>query len=405
MRSYLAVWRIPGAPVLLIVGTVARVGIGMISLSLLLLVHGMTGDWSRAALASASYAIAGAVLSPVWGRLADRFGPTRILLISGIAHPIALVSLVFSPVTSPVTLIYAAAALAGATYPPLTAAIRGAWTSLTRGDSGVRKAALAAEASVFELVFVAGPLLVSFFVALANPAVALGFSAFATLAGTLVTALSPAIRAQRPHPSAEPTSGLGPLRVPGFPSLLACCAGLGAAFGAATVAIPAYSNEIGVDNPSTLAGILIAVWSLGSALGGVWFGTRVVRSALSRQFAWLLGAVAVSLLILPAMPGPITLGIALALGGATIAPALTVENALVGRLSPGTMLNESYTWMVTMSVSASAFGSAIAGLIVDQVGVGAGFGFAGLAAAFAAGVAAMPSGAIARAEATVAAAA
>lgn len=400
MRSYLKVWRMPGAPVLLVVGTVARLGIGMIPLSLLLLVHGITGDWSRAALASAAYAIAAAVLGPVWGRLADRFGPGRILLISGIAHPIALTSLIFGPIS----LIYAAAALAGATYPPLTAAIRGAWTGLTRGKADVRKTALAAETSAFELVFVVGPLLVSFFVALANPAIALGFSAFVTLAGTLITALSPAIRVQKPHPSAEPTSGLGPLRVPGFPSLLACCAGLGAAFGAATVAIPAYSNELGVAEPSTLAGILIAVWGLGSAIGGVWFGTRVVRSALSRQFAWLLSAVAVSLLILPAMPGPVTLGIALTLGGATIAPALTVENSLVGRLAPSTMLNESYTWLVTMSVSASAFGGAITGVVVDHVGVGAGFVFAGLSAAFAAGVAAMPSGAIARAEAAVAAA-
>lgn len=400
MRAYLKVWRIPGAAVLLAVGTFARVGIGMISLALLLLVHGMTGDWSRAALASASYAVAGAVLSPVWGRLADRFGPTRVLLISGIAHPVAVLTLIATPMSG----VYVAAAVAGATYPPLTAAIRGAWNGLTRESPRLRTAALAAETSVFELVFVAGPLLVSFFVALASPALALAFSALATLVGTLITALSPAIRAQRPHPAAAPTSGLGPLRVPGFPSLLACCAGLGAAFGAATVAIPAYSNELGVGDPSTLAGILIAVWSLGSAVGGVWFGTRVVRSALSRQFAWLLGAVAVSLLILPVMPGPVALGIALAVGGATIAPALTVENALVGRLSPGTMLNESYTWMVTMSVSASAFGGAITGVLVDHLGVGAGFGFAGLAAAFAAVVAAVPSGAIARADAEAASA-
>jgi MFS family permease len=399
MKAYLPVWRIPGAPLLLTVGTFARVGIGMISLALLLLVHGMTGNWSSAALAGAAYAIAGAALGPVWGRLADRFGPTKILLVSGVANPIALGVLIVSPVRW----VYLAAAVAGATYPPLTAAIRGAWTGLTRATPSVRKAALAAETSVFELVFVAGPLLVSFFVALINPAAALAFAAVATLTGTLVTALSPAIRAQRPHPSAAATSGLGPLRVPGFPSLLACCAGLGAAFGAATVAIPAYANELDVAEPSTVAGILIAVWSLGSAAGGVWFGTRVVRSALSRQFAWLLGAVAISLLVLPAMPGPVALGVALALGGATIAPALTVENALVGRLSPGSMLNEAYTWMVTMSVSASAFGSAVAGMVADHAGVGMAFAFAGLTVGFAAAVAALPSGAIARADAGAAA--
>ena len=287
-------------------------------------------------------------------------------------------------------------------YPPLTAAIRGAWTSLTQPAgpyTTVRQTALAAETSMFELVFVVGPLLVALFVALADPALAIGFAAAATLVGTIALALGPAIRSQKPHPSAEPTSGLGPLRAPGFAALLACCAGLGTAFGASTVAIPAYAQAQGGANPETMAGVLIAVWSLGSALGGLWFGTRVVRSALSRQFAWLLAAVAASLMILPIMPGPIALGAALVIGGATIAPALTIENALVGRLAPGRMMNEAYTWMVTIGVSASAFGSSIAGLIVDHTGAGPAFLFAGLAAAFGAAVAAFPSGAIARADA------
>ena len=38
------------------------------------------------------------------------------------------------------------------------------------------------------------------------------------------------------------------------------------------------------------------------------------------------------------------------IGGATIAPALTVENTLVGRIAPAAMLNEAYTWVVTVSV-------------------------------------------------------
>jgi MFS family permease len=397
-KQYVAVWRVPGAPVLLVVGTFARVGIGMISLSLLMLVHAITGSYATAAIASVSYAIAGAALGPVWGRLADRFGPTRILLISGVAHPVAL-AILLALQSMPVSFVYAAAALAGATYPPLTAAIRGAWTSLTRTRLNVRTAALAAETSMFELVFVVGPLLVAFFVALASPAAALAFSALATLVGTLWTALSPAIRAQRPHPVPESATFLGPLRAPGFAALLACCAGLGAAFGASTVAIPAYATALGGSHPETLAGVLIAVWSLGSAFGGLWFGTRVIRHTLSRQFAWLLAGVAVSLLILPIMPGPVSLGIALMLGGATIAPALTIENALVGRLAPGQMMNEAYTWIVTIGVSASAFGSATSGLIVDGTGAGAAFLFAGLCAAFAAAVAALPSGAIARADA------
>ncbi|MEE3918619.1 hypothetical protein V2I01_09270 [Micromonospora sp. BRA006-A] len=65
------------------------------------------------------------------------------------------------------------------------------------------------------------------------------------------------------------------------------------------------------------------------------------------------------------------------------------------------MLNEAYTWVVTMSVAASAAGGSIAGLIIDHAGgVPWAFVFAGVAVAVGAAVAALPGGPIARAEAT-----
>lgn len=121
---------------------------------------------------------------------------------------------------------------------------------------------------------------------------------------------------------------------------------------------------------------------------------------MTRQFAWLLAAVAGTLAIFAVMPGPVSLGIALVIGGATIAPALTLENTLVGRITPTGMLNEAYTWVVTMSVAASAAGGAVAGLIVDHAGgVPWAFLFAAGAVGVGAGVAALPGGPIARAEA------
>ena len=114
--------------------------------------------------------------------------------------------------------------------------------------------------------------------------------------------------------------------------------------------------------------MLLGIWGVGSAIGGIWFGTRRPAMALPRQFAWLLSAVAASFLVLAVMPTPSSLGIALVIGGATIAPALTVETTLVGRIAPAAMLNEAYTWVVTVSVAGSAAGGAVAGTIVDQPG-------------------------------------
>jgi MFS family permease len=403
LRQYLGVWRTPGGRILLVVGILARLGIGMTPLALLLLVQQTTGRYAAAGLAGGMYALAGAAISPVAGRLADRIGPSPVLWTTAVLHPLALVGLLLVSRGGEAALpgIFVASALAGATYPPLTAAIRRAWTDATAvgsGRHGLREAAMAAETSLFELVFVVGPMLVAALLVITHdPATALVTSAVATFGGTLWIASLPIMRHWTRHGDSVAARGLGPLKVGGFPALLVCVAALGIGFGAAGVIVPAYAGQHG--GGDSLGGVLLGVWGVGSAIGGIWFGTRRPAMALPRQFAWLLGAVAMSFLVLAVMPNPLSLGIALVVGGATIAPALTVENNLVGRISPAGMLNEAYTWMVTVSVGGSAVGGAVAGVIVDQPGgLPWAFVFAAAVLALAAMVAAVPTGPMARAD-------
>jgi MFS family permease len=402
-RQYLALWRLPGAPLLLIGGVVSRLGIGMTPLALLLLVHAATGRYTSAALAGSAYALAGAAASPVGGRLADRVGPAPVLIVTAFAHPLALVTLLAAAGRAPLVWIVVAAGVAGATYPPMTAAVRGAWNTITGPRSGrfhLRNTALAAETSLFEIVFVLGPLLVAVFVALSTPAAAIVAAAAVTLVGTLAVARGPAMRGWRREPGHDRTTGLGPLRVPGFASLLACVFGVGMAFGAAAIVVPASATAFGSRNADSVGGILLALWGVGSAIGGVWFGTRQVATALSRQFGWLLAAVAASLAVFSVMPTPVALGAALVVGGATVAPALTVENSLVSRIVPDGMMNEAYTWVVTISVAASSVGSSVSGVIVDRPGgVPWAFLLAAAAVAASAAVAGRRRGALSRADA------
>ncbi len=403
LRQYLGVWQMPGGRVLLIVGVLARLGIGMTPLALLLLVQSTTGRYASAGFAGGIYALAGAAVSPIVGRVADRIGPSPILLLTAVLHPLALGGLLLAGDRLP--LIFVTSALAGATYPPLTAAIRRAWTDATEVGAGrhhLRGAAMAAETSLFELVFVLGPMLVAaFIVVTGRPATALIFAAVGTLGGTAVIARLPIMRHWVRRTSDDAARGLGPLKTGGFPALLLCVAALGTAFGAAGVIVPAYANQHG--GGDSLGGVLLGVWGIGSAAGGIWFGTRRPAMALPRQFAWLLSAVAASFLVLTVMPGPLWLGAALVIGGATIAPALTVESNLVGRIAPASMLNEAYTWIVTVSVAGSAAGGAVAGTIVDQPGgLPWAFVFASVVLLVAAAVAAIPAGPITRADARAA---
>ncbi len=400
LARYRAVWRIPGAPVLLIPGVLARLGISMTPLALLLLIQRSTGHYTPAALASAAYALSGAVASPVAGRIADRYGAAPVLLVTAVIHPVALVALVYTTTRHlPFWSVLVSSAVAGAGYPPLTAAVRGAWNTLTGPGTGrahLHATAMAAETVLLELVFIVGPAAVALFLVLGSPQAALFGSALVTLVGTVVVARGRVLRSFRRAAHHVRTTGLGPLRVTGFPALVAAAAGCGCAFGVCAVAVPAFATAY---SPGTrgLGGFLLAISGVGSLVGGVVFASLSFARPLARQFPWLLGALAVSFGVLALMPNPLAFGVAFTVGGAAIAPVLTVHNSLVGLVTPATMINEGYTWIVTTSISAGSLGGALAGVLVDHLGPAWPFLLAGGAVGIAALCAALPQGGLVRA--------
>jgi MFS family permease len=381
---YRSVWRLPGAPTLLVVGVLARLGIGMTPVALLLLVHDATGRYSTASLAVGVYALAGAFANPFTARLADRAGSARVLRWTSALHAAALAG---AAVVEPFPLVLTLAALAGAGYPPLTGAIRGAWTVLTAEGHPIRSASLAAETSLFELVHVLGPLVVAALSQIKHGyAAALVLAAIATLAGAAGVSRLPAMRIRRlptPH---------GVLRARGFGALVCCSALLGTGFGMVTVGVPASAG-------GTLGATLLGLWSLGSAAGGFWSGTRRAAVLPSRRYAALLAVIGAGFLALAAAPGPTLLGAILILGGIAIAPALTCENDLVSRIAPAAARNEAYTWVTTAAVSCSAAGGAVAGVLVDRPGGAHGvFLAAGVVVLASTAIASAPRGSLARAD-------
>ncbi|WP_030214468.1 MFS transporter [Streptomyces bikiniensis] len=382
LAQYTHLWKVPGAPLLLVGGVVARLGQGVTVLAWLLLVEAARGGFGEAGLVVACVSLATAATAPVAGRLADRYGPGRVLPLYATAYAVLQLLLLAAVLAGmPLILLCALGALSGAAFPAISPALRAAWTTLTNagsGRSGMRQVAMAAESTLFELVFVVGPLIFSAFVLLgtplgdalsmgsstAGPAAALVFASLCTGLGTLVVARGRAMRGL--HYDAPPTRGIGPLRVPALRTVLLCAAGIAFSFGGAPVAIAAYTKAHDGTSADGVTGVLIAVWSIGSAAAGLWYGSRTFRGSLGRRFLALLAVLAVGYAAWALMPNSYALGALLFVSGAVIAPALTVEAELVSQAVPEPMLNEAYTWLTTVNLAMAALGSAVTGALADR---------------------------------------
>ncbi|TQS45029.1 MFS transporter [Cryptosporangium phraense] len=397
MNRYAEVWRLPGAKSLLIGSILGRLPVGMAPLLLVLLVEGATGSYAAAGVASAVYAVANAIVGPVLGRIADRFRPAPVLVGTAVAWPLATVAvLVAVAAGAAAPVLWAVSALLGACLPPLTATVRSVWAEITAGTP-LREPALALETTAFELVFVLGPMVVGALAVFTAPAVSLVVAAVLALGGTLAVAAGRATRGWRPETGRPVARGLGPAVALGMPLLLAVSSGLAFAFGIVGVAIPAFAAERTGGDADGLAGLLLGLWGVGSVTGGLWYGTRQFRRSLPTQWALALGAVAAGLATLALVPSAGLMAVALLVGGLCLAPALTVENALVSRIAPAGMVNEAYTWVATVVFAASAAGAAVAGVLVEQEsGVALAFTLAALTTAAGAVAAAIPRSALRR---------
>jgi MFS family permease len=364
VSRYAAVLRAPHVAALIAATVLARFPIGINALAIVLYLKAERGSFAVAGAVAGALAAGSGVGAPVQGRLVDAYGQRRVLVPLAVVHAAALGALVaFAETGAPAVVLAACGLLAGFAIPPTSSVLRSMWPSLLRDEPGLLQAAYALDSVMIELIFVAGPLVTALIATLLSPQAALVISAVAVISGTAAFTALPPSRAVRPAANRPPAGWLGALASPGVRTLVLTSLPAGVAIGICEVALPAFSDASGA---AATAGLLLALWSIGSAAGGLVYGALSNRPPLERVHLLVASLLPLGLLPMAAAPSVAVMAVLVIPAGLFVAPLLATRNELVGWVAPQGALTEAYTWPVTAFVGGIAIGSALAGVIVEE---------------------------------------
>ncbi|MFE9625593.1 MFS transporter [Streptomyces sp. NPDC006527] len=374
---------IPGARAFTAGNLLARLPMGMFSVSAVVMIAGTRGSYALAGAVTAVGLAATALVAPWTARLVDRYGQARVAVPATLFAALASLALVLCVrYGAPDWTLFAAYA-ATATTPNTGGMSRARWAHLLRDDPSGAAALHTAnsfEQAVDELCFMLGPVLAAFLC-----------GAFFPEAGTLVGAVLLVVgillfAAQRsteppPHPR---TKAASPLRSPGIPALLVVCLALGAVFGATEVVTIAFADGRG---HAAAAGVVLALQAAGSFAAGLVYGAVRPSGPTARRHPWTVAAMT-ALLTLPLLAATTTgslplLAAALLVAGMATAPTMVTTMALVQERTPEGRLNEGMTLAVTGLLGGIACGSAAGGWTAEHVSPTAGYAVPVTAAALA----------------------
>jgi MFS family permease len=186
-----------------------------------------------------------------------------------------------------------------------------------------------------------------------------------SLLGTLGFATAPLARAWRSGHRQRRRAGA--LAARGMRTLMLATIPTGIAFGALEVAMPAFAVAHG--HRAALAGVLLSAMAAGSALGGLWYGSRawsggVVPRFIGLQILFTLGLL--PLLIADSLGWMTAL---MAIAGLALAPTAAAGYLVLDHVAPRGTVTEATTWVMTANVAGAAIGAAIGGVLVQDVSV------------------------------------
>ena len=211
-NPYLEIFRYPGALGFSAAGLLARMPMAMFGLGTVLLIAAITGRYGLAGTVAAAGSIGYAVCGPQAARLADRFGQHRVLRpLAGIFALSTSIFIGCAVMRAPEWALLLSGAVAGASMPSLGSMVRARWSALL-GDSPRLHTAFAIESVNDEMIFVAGPVIVTILATEVYPAAGVMAAMLLCVTGTLLLAAQRGTepRTRPPAPMPVPVAAARP---------------------------------------------------------------------------------------------------------------------------------------------------------------------------------------------------
>jgi MFS family permease len=362
LSSYRALFGTRGVLGVLLSAQLARLPVIATFVPAAFLAKDLSGSFGWSGVVAGAQSVGMAIGGPLWSRVADRRGARTVLIATGMVWSLLMVVLALLPADM-YRLMPVVSGLAGALVPPVGPTMRAAWPRLVEGRA--LRTAYAMDATFQELLFIGGPMLGAVMVSFASPRAGLLVAAIA--AGTAIWWFGLKLPTKEAHDRTD-DQRLTARQLLWHRHRLAIIVAFGLcvmSFASVSIGIVAYADEHG---NRLIAGVLEAVWAVGSLIGGVIVGALAGRRGAYawRRVAFVCAGMFVCVF---ATWRPVTLGAGLVLAGFAIAPAFGLVYERLGTLTPATTRTEIFGWMNTGAMLGAAAGSAVAGAIVDHLGV------------------------------------
>lgn len=380
LLPYVELFRIPRAWRFSVAGIIGRMPMAMFGLGTVLLISAVTGRYGVAGSVSAAGSLGGAACTPQIARLVDAHGQRLVLVPLVAVFAASVVGLILAvQLDAPDWALFLPGIAGGATMPALGPMVRTRWSALL-GDSPRLHAAFSLESVADELCFILGPAMVTVLATQLHPAAGVAAAGLLCLAGTLWFAsqreTEPPLRENSipPERSRLTPAGHHPLlAAPGLAVLIPVYVFLGSMFVSIDLSTVAFAAHAG---HKPLAGFILGTYALGSATGGLWYGTRHWNAPAWRRFAVTLCVTVAGVCTFWVMPNLLLLTSVIYLCGMTIAPTLIAGYSLLeAQAAPG-RTTEAMSWLTTGISVGVACGAMAVGFILDAFGPRWGYGFA-----------------------------